>query len=219
MSFDLRYASHPGHMRADAPLSRHHAGSTGPVADIEAAAELGFAGVQDVWVAARPRPSARARRRPGGAGVMRAVRIDRVGGPEVVVHGEMPIPVARPGEIVVKLACSDINFMDVHTRQSKYATISTRSNRAKPVRCSSSGRAFADHIGSDLQRRASDIFAGLIEGWLTVEPSGRYGFDDVEQALAELSDRTTIGKPLLIPNQPAATSGSDHSRSILEISR
>lgn len=54
MSWHLRYASHLGYMRPDAPLLRHSAGSIDPVANIDAAADLGFAGVQDVWAGARP---------------------------------------------------------------------------------------------------------------------------------------------------------------------
>lgn len=325
--------------------------------------------------------------------MMRAIQIDRFGGPEVMVHRELPIPAAGPGEIVVKLACAGINFMDVHTRQGKYATsrtypmtlpvtlgiegagkivaigdgvamregdrvayclvrgsfaeyacipadravpvpngvsdemaasalfhgltahylahdvgmlardkiclvhaasggigqiltqfakrlgatvLATASTRAKrnvaarrgadhvmeyagfadrarslthgggvdvvfdsvgkdtlrdslratrkrglvvnygtasgavddlnPIELGEAGSLFltrprlADHVaGADLQRRAAEIFAGLLDGWLTVESSGRYGFDDVDRALASLSDRTMIGKPVLVP--------------------
>ena len=56
---------------------------------------------------------------------MRAVQIDRFGGPEVVVHRELAVPSPGPGELVVKLSHAGINFMDVHTRQGKYATSST----------------------------------------------------------------------------------------------
>lgn len=53
-SWHLRYAAHLGYMRPDAPLLRHSAGSADPVAHVEAAADLGFAGMQDVWAVARP---------------------------------------------------------------------------------------------------------------------------------------------------------------------
>lgn len=98
----------------------------------------------------------------------RAIQIDRFGGPEVVVHRELPIPVA-------------------------------------------------DHLaGADLQRRVADIFAGLLDGWLTVEPSGCYGFHDVERALAAPSHRAMIGEPVLVPNPRGAPADIDHSLSILE---
>ena len=52
---------------------------------------------------------------------MQALQIDRYGGPEIVIRRELPIPVPRPGEVLVRLAWSGINFMDIHTRQGKYA--------------------------------------------------------------------------------------------------
>ena len=58
-------------------------------------------------------------------GAMRAVQIDRFGGPEVLVYRDLPIPRPGPGELVVKLSRAGINFMDIHTREGKYATSRT----------------------------------------------------------------------------------------------
>ena len=52
---------------------------------------------------------------------MRAIQIDRYGGPEVIIRRALPVPVPGPGEVLIRLAFSGINFMDVHTRQGKYA--------------------------------------------------------------------------------------------------
>ena len=52
---------------------------------------------------------------------MRAIQIDSYGGPEVVVRRELPIPSPGSGEVLIRLAWSGINFMDIHTRQGKYA--------------------------------------------------------------------------------------------------
>jgi len=46
MTWQLRYASHLGYRSAEEPLFRHSVGSLDPVAHIEYAAKLGFAGVQ-----------------------------------------------------------------------------------------------------------------------------------------------------------------------------
>ena len=54
MGWKLHYASHLGYLSPDAPLFRHSAGSADPVANVDFAADLGFAGVQDVWIAGRP---------------------------------------------------------------------------------------------------------------------------------------------------------------------
>ncbi len=52
---------------------------------------------------------------------MRAIQIDRYGGPEVVIRRELPLPTPGAGEVLIRLAYSGINFMDIHTRQGKYA--------------------------------------------------------------------------------------------------
>lgn len=54
---------------------------------------------------------------------MKAILIESYGGPDVVqLRTDLPKPVAAPGHVLVKVACAGINFMDVHTRQGKYAT-------------------------------------------------------------------------------------------------
>ncbi|WP_458095182.1 quinone oxidoreductase family protein [Roseomonas sp. WA12] len=60
---------------------------------------------------------------------MRAIRITRYGGPEVLLREDIPVPEPGPEEALVRLRHSGINFMDVHTRQGKYDT-----SRTYPVR-------------------------------------------------------------------------------------
>lgn len=60
---------------------------------------------------------------------MKSIQIDRYGGPEVLVRRELTIPKPGSGEVLVRVACAGINFMDVHTRQGKYAQ-----SRTYPVR-------------------------------------------------------------------------------------
>jgi len=61
---------------------------------------------------------------------MRAVVIDRYGGPEVLqTRDDVPRPEPGPGEVLVRVACAGINFMDILTRQGKYAN-----SRTYPVR-------------------------------------------------------------------------------------
>ena len=52
---------------------------------------------------------------------MKAIQIDRYGGLEVVIRRELPVPTPGAGEVLVRLSHSGINFMDIHTRQGKYA--------------------------------------------------------------------------------------------------
>lgn len=61
---------------------------------------------------------------------MRAITIEAYGGPEVVrLRDDAPIPAPKAGEVLVKVACAGVNFMDIHTRQGKYAD-----SRTYPVR-------------------------------------------------------------------------------------
>jgi NADPH2:quinone reductase len=51
---------------------------------------------------------------------MKAILIERYGGPEVLIRSDVPVPKPGPGELLVRVAHSGINFMDVHTREGKY---------------------------------------------------------------------------------------------------
>ena len=56
---------------------------------------------------------------------MKAVRIHSYGGPEVLRWEDIEAPVAGPGEVAVDVAYAGINFMDVNTRQGRYANSQT----------------------------------------------------------------------------------------------
>ncbi|MFE5284687.1 zinc-binding dehydrogenase [Nocardia sp. NPDC056611] len=47
---------------------------------------------------------------------MRAVQVEEFGGPEVLKVGEVPDPVAGPGEVVVRVAAADVMFLDTMLR-------------------------------------------------------------------------------------------------------
>jgi NADPH:quinone reductase-like Zn-dependent oxidoreductase len=50
---------------------------------------------------------------------MKAAFIERHGGPEVLKYGEMPDPVAAPGEVVVDIAAASVNGADWKVREGK----------------------------------------------------------------------------------------------------
>jgi hydroxypyruvate isomerase len=52
--WNLRYAAHLGFRSPDAPLFPASAGASDPLTQIEFAASIGFAGIQDPWFATRP---------------------------------------------------------------------------------------------------------------------------------------------------------------------
>ncbi|MFC4533557.1 zinc-binding dehydrogenase [Sphaerisporangium dianthi] len=47
---------------------------------------------------------------------MRAVRVERFGGPEVLETAEAPDPVARPGQVVIEVAVADTLFVETQIR-------------------------------------------------------------------------------------------------------
>ncbi|MEA2961243.1 MAG: NADPH:quinone reductase [Alphaproteobacteria bacterium] len=60
---------------------------------------------------------------------MQSIQIDEYGGPEVLVRRDVPMPHAGDNEVLIQIAYSGVNFMDVHTREGKYAA-----SRTYPVR-------------------------------------------------------------------------------------
>lgn len=60
---------------------------------------------------------------------MKSIQIHQYGGPEVLQRIDAPVPAAAPGTLLVRVHHAGINFMDIHTRQGKYAK-----SRTYPVR-------------------------------------------------------------------------------------
>ena len=51
---------------------------------------------------------------------MKAIRVDRYGGPEVMQYQDLPEPQPKPGEAVVKVEAAGVNFIDVYYRSGIY---------------------------------------------------------------------------------------------------
>src|ERR1044072_7916609 len=58
--------------------------------------------------------------------MMRAVRYDRYGGPEVLSAGDVPRPSPGPGQVLVRVHASSVNPMDVKIRSGGMRLISGR---------------------------------------------------------------------------------------------
>jgi NADPH2:quinone reductase len=56
---------------------------------------------------------------------MKAIRIARFGGPDVMEYGDWPQPSPGPGEVLVKLDYSGVNFTEVYQRAGLYARSQT----------------------------------------------------------------------------------------------
>ncbi|CAN5208569.1 quinone oxidoreductase [soil metagenome] len=65
----------------------------------------------------------------------------------------------------------------------------------------------ADHLAdaATVQRRADDVFAGLLDGTLTIEVASRHSFEQVAEVHARIEGRTQIGKAVLcVTDEPFA---------------
>jgi len=51
---------------------------------------------------------------------VRAIRIDHVGGPEVLQVVDLPVPDPGPGEVLLKVEAAGVNFIDVYHRTALY---------------------------------------------------------------------------------------------------
>ena len=53
-------------------------------------------------------------------GAVKAIRVDRTGGPEVLQLGDVPEPQPAPGEALVQLDAAWLNFIEIYFRQGLY---------------------------------------------------------------------------------------------------
>lgn len=51
---------------------------------------------------------------------MKAIQVQKTGGPEVLTLVDVPIPKPKPNEAIVKIAASGVNFIDVYFREGRY---------------------------------------------------------------------------------------------------
>jgi NADPH2:quinone reductase len=51
---------------------------------------------------------------------MKAIQVQKPGGPEVLTPVDLPIPQPKPNEAVIKIAAAGVNFIDVYFREGRY---------------------------------------------------------------------------------------------------
>jgi len=51
---------------------------------------------------------------------MKAIQVQKTGGPEVLTLVDLPVPSPKPNEAIVKIAASGVNFIDVYFREGRY---------------------------------------------------------------------------------------------------
>jgi NADPH2:quinone reductase len=51
---------------------------------------------------------------------MQAIQIYQTGGPEVLTLAELPIPQPGPGQVLIKIAATGVNFIEIYFREGRY---------------------------------------------------------------------------------------------------
>jgi NADPH2:quinone reductase len=74
---------------------------------------------------------------------VRAIRIDRIGGPDVLRAAQIETPVAGPGEVLIRQTAIGINYIDVYLRTGMYA-------HALPFVPGREGAGVVEAIGSNV---------------------------------------------------------------------
>jgi NADPH2:quinone reductase len=93
---------------------------------------------------------------------MKAIRIERFGGPEVLTQVDVPTPAPRPGQVLVRVEAAGVNFMDVYARTGvgSYA-------RPLPFVPGAEGAGVVETIGEGV----SELRAGQRVAWAGVAGS------------------------------------------------
>jgi NADPH2:quinone reductase len=52
--------------------------------------------------------------------IMRAIQVQKTGGPEALTLVDLPVPKPKPNEVVVKISAAGVNFIDIYLREGRY---------------------------------------------------------------------------------------------------
>jgi NADPH:quinone reductase len=88
---------------------------------------------------------------------LNCILIEQYGGPEVLQRRDLAVPVPGAGEVLVRVSHAGINFMDIHTREGKYAN-----SRTYPVR-----------LPCTLGMEGAGVIDGTGEGVVDLRPGDR----------------------------------------------
>lgn len=80
---------------------------------------------------------------------MKAIQIDSYGGPDVLRWRDVKVDRPGPRQALVRLAYSGINFMDIHTRDGKYAS-SRNYTTTLPLTLGVEGSGWIEGVGSEV---------------------------------------------------------------------
>jgi NADPH:quinone reductase len=75
---------------------------------------------------------------------MKAIQVQKTGGPEVLTLVDLPVPTPKPNEAVVKIAAAGVNFIDIYFREGRYPA-------ALPFVNGQEGAGTVSAVGSDVK--------------------------------------------------------------------
>ncbi len=75
---------------------------------------------------------------------MKAVYVEQTGGPEALKYAELPTPRPGPGQALVKIAASGVNFIDIYFRKGLYKA-------DPPIVLGSEGAGTVESVGPDVK--------------------------------------------------------------------
>jgi NADPH2:quinone reductase len=86
--------------------------------------------------------------------MMKAIQVKKPGGPEVLTVEDLPVPKPKANEVVVKIAASGVNFIDIYQREGRYPV-------PLPFVLGQEGAGVVSDVGSDVK----DIKEGDRVAW------------------------------------------------------
>ena len=116
---------------------------------------------------------------------MKAIQVQKSGGPEVLTLTDLPVPKPKPNEAVVKISAAGVNFIDVYFREGRYPS-------PLPFISGQEGSGIVSEVGADVK---------------SFKPGDRVAYTGIPGAYAEYaavpSDRLVL-LPAGITEQQAA---------------
>jgi NADPH2:quinone reductase len=117
---------------------------------------------------------------------MKAIQVQKSGGPEVLTLVDLPAPKAKPNEAVVKVSAAGVNFIDVHIREGLYPS-------SLPFVIGQEASGIVGEIGADVK---------------SFKPGDRVAYTGIRGSYAEYaavpSDRLVLLPPGISEQQAAA---------------
>ncbi len=117
---------------------------------------------------------------------MKAIQVQKSGGPEVLTLVDLPAPKPKPNEAVVKVSAAGVNFIDVHIREGRYPS-------SLPFVIGQEASGIVSEIGADVK---------------SFKPGDRVAYTGIRGSYAEYAavpaDRLVLLPPGISDQQAAA---------------